>query len=92
MGFLEKSEQLVRRHAVFREGLKLVGAGGWGRQSEEGREGVRMARRWSQTGVRMCAVLQSWASQTVTRQKIDTLTPVADLLEEEVFLRFGNFF
>lgn len=39
MGFLEKSEQLVRRHTGFREGRKLDVVGGWGRQTEQGREG-----------------------------------------------------
>lgn len=67
MGFLEKSEQLVRRHTVFREGRKLDMVGGWGRQTE-GKGGVKVARRWRQTGIRMQAVLQSWTSQTVNTE------------------------
>ena len=49
-------------------------------------------KRRSQTEVRTYAVLYGWTLQTVTKEKIDALTAVADVLVEEVFVLFGNCF
>lgn len=58
----------MKRHTVFREELKARVTRGWSSHQRWGK-GIDDGRRWSQRGMRIYIVLESWVSQTEAKQK-----------------------